>query len=801
MAQSSLKNYFGLLSFLISVLVSFSASGAVRLDNVFIYGTSIPTTDINAKALLQMDSTTQGFLPPRLSGTQRDAITSVPEALAIYNSSTHYLNFWNGSAWKQPVTSGDIVNADIASGAAIAYAKLNLTGDIVDTDISSSAAISRGKIATGTPLSVVINGSFGELGSTTVLGVGFGGTNNAALATTAGGMLYTDGSKFVNMGAGSAGQVPVSTGAGAPIWGTTVGGNFANLIVGDFSNSGAGWTSSGGTFTTVTSGGNFMGVGTANGTWDSSAAAQTLTSPAYTISSGYAGTNGLWRCKVQNPTAATITMGRWDGTTLTDAIAIDPGTTAKYVEIADSFGAAATTTAIRFTSVASNEPLISIADCYIGLNFNLSSVNAITSNVSAGTITIGGTTTAPTFGTTTSNNVSYHREGQYAVITYNLVMTGAGTAGSGDYLVSLPAGLSVDTTIIPVYTASVGGNLQQVPAAMPSQLATSGTMTIGLNSTATVNDIQAYLYSSNQFRTSNISDSTVGLASGAFSSSYFALSNTSLAFNLTIKVPIAGWTATNAVRADNSNFGWTSYTPTFAGVGTATNISAQYKRLGDSMHIRASWQNGTTAASTATMSLPGSYTISSIVGTLQQVGFGSQSTTASGPVVVLGTGGGSVFNFSQNSTTSIAPFTAQNGSGIWNTSSTVSVYIIAPITGWSENQSAPMLVGTVFSNTGGQERVERATITGSATTPTVASQSGSWISSVTRNSLGNYTLNIAAGMFSSTPSCTCICVNLSSGTSICQSLAATTSTSFNAVCTNGTSGLDDIREIICMGPR
>jgi hypothetical protein len=59
---------------------------------------------VNAAAQLQVDSTTRGFLPPRMTTAQRDAITSVPAGLMIYNTSTNKLNFFNGSAW-EAVTS------------------------------------------------------------------------------------------------------------------------------------------------------------------------------------------------------------------------------------------------------------------------------------------------------------------------------------------------------------------------------------------------------------------------------------------------------------------------------------------------------------------------------------------------------------------------------------------------------------------------------------------------------------------------------------------------------------------------
>lgn len=49
-----------------------------------------------------------------------------------------------------------------------------------------------------------------------------GGTNNGALSTTAGGVLYMDGSKVMNITAGSAGHMLRSGGAGAPTWGNRV---------------------------------------------------------------------------------------------------------------------------------------------------------------------------------------------------------------------------------------------------------------------------------------------------------------------------------------------------------------------------------------------------------------------------------------------------------------------------------------------------------------------------------------------------------------------------------------------------
>lgn len=51
------------------------------------------------QALLELTSTTKGLLFPRLTETQRDAITSPPAGLVVYNTTTNVLNFYNGTSW------------------------------------------------------------------------------------------------------------------------------------------------------------------------------------------------------------------------------------------------------------------------------------------------------------------------------------------------------------------------------------------------------------------------------------------------------------------------------------------------------------------------------------------------------------------------------------------------------------------------------------------------------------------------------------------------------------------------------
>ena len=58
---------------------------------------------IETKAILNLESTTQGLLLPRLTTTQRDAISTPPAGLMIYNTTTNKLNVFT-TAW-EAVTS------------------------------------------------------------------------------------------------------------------------------------------------------------------------------------------------------------------------------------------------------------------------------------------------------------------------------------------------------------------------------------------------------------------------------------------------------------------------------------------------------------------------------------------------------------------------------------------------------------------------------------------------------------------------------------------------------------------------
>jgi hypothetical protein len=82
----------------------------VKQSNNVLIGTS---TDV-ASSILTLSSTTKGFLPPVMSSTQRDAITSPATGLIVFNNDLKSLDFYGGSSWISDAST-TITNRQTAS--------------------------------------------------------------------------------------------------------------------------------------------------------------------------------------------------------------------------------------------------------------------------------------------------------------------------------------------------------------------------------------------------------------------------------------------------------------------------------------------------------------------------------------------------------------------------------------------------------------------------------------------------------------------------------------------------------------
>ena len=148
-----------------------------------------------------------------------------------------------------PTIAGSAVSGNISGNAANITATTNATlttlsalslpGSQVSGAISGNAAnITATSNSTLTTLSALslpgaqVSGNIsGNAANVTgVVAIANGGTNNATLPVTAGGVIYSDGTKLQNVGAGSAGNVLQSNGASAPTWVSPSSGGASNVV-------------------------------------------------------------------------------------------------------------------------------------------------------------------------------------------------------------------------------------------------------------------------------------------------------------------------------------------------------------------------------------------------------------------------------------------------------------------------------------------------------------------------------------------------------------------------------------------
>ena len=89
----------GLTSTLTNNIIIADGAGNRRINVDNNGNVGMGTTAPAATALLDVSSTTKGFLPPRMTTTQRTAITTPATGLQVYDNSTNSLWYYNGTVW------------------------------------------------------------------------------------------------------------------------------------------------------------------------------------------------------------------------------------------------------------------------------------------------------------------------------------------------------------------------------------------------------------------------------------------------------------------------------------------------------------------------------------------------------------------------------------------------------------------------------------------------------------------------------------------------------------------------------
>lgn len=152
---------------------------------------------------------------------------------------------------------------------------------------------------------------------------------------------------------------------------------------------------------------------------------------------------------------------------------------------------------------------------------------------------------------------------------------------------------------------------------------------------------------------------------------------------------------------------WQSYTPTFTGLGTVTNNSFLWRRVGDSIEINGSVTSGTSAAALFSFSLPSGYTLNTAkIGKSNttaaagvMVGEYAQDTTANlAGYIVSALGTSTTLLYAGSSINGVAKLTPQNGSSIFGSSANISFKTRVPVAGLSASNPQIIAASDSFSS-------------------------------------------------------------------------------------------------------
>ena len=153
------------------------------------------TLDV-ASARLIVNSTTQGFLPPRMTTTQRDAIASPAAGLVVYQNTNNLLSLYNGTNWQNVISPNSNGNVLINTTTDAGF-RLDVNGTARVNTLT--VGLGAGQIATNTVL-----GFQGLFSNTT-------GLQNVAIGYQS---LYTNTTGGQNIAIGVSSLVFNTTGTG-----------------------------------------------------------------------------------------------------------------------------------------------------------------------------------------------------------------------------------------------------------------------------------------------------------------------------------------------------------------------------------------------------------------------------------------------------------------------------------------------------------------------------------------------------------------------------------------------------------
>lgn len=166
-----------------------------------------------------------------------------------------------------------------------------------------------------------------------------------------------------------------------------------------------------------------------------------------------------------------------------------------------------------------------------GTNWSCAEHHTQTTDISY-TLSPIGSTTNPTLGTTTTNQAYWSRNGNKMTINYNLVQTGAGSGGSGQWQFPIFTGTSSDFAINTTAYPASANDSTGVAAVGAASTVGSGTF---FGSCQTTKGFVVGVATSTAFKFFILHDDNY------FDSSYCAWTSTIMAISFSATVPITNW--------------------------------------------------------------------------------------------------------------------------------------------------------------------------------------------------------------------------------------------------------------------
>lgn len=589
-------------------------------------------------------------------------------------------------------------------------------------------------------------------------------------------------------------------------------------------NKAGAWVASGGSLSTTTTN---PGRGNVSGTWDASAASQTLKSKLVAIPAGLQGVNGVVSCifKAASGTA-THTITASDGTNDLATAATIVSSTTSYIRTTVNFiFPSSGSVQLKITS-AQDEPLINIDGCILGDASNLSNVSQSKLYGAANwpaTASCSWSTTSSSFGNYSADSDCTTPAGSNLIGNATAPATKIpgvtfSSLPPGDYLfVSTGSFAHNDANATACYFRySDGTNFsKEMKNYYGTNTGISGAVLGRLSYSAAQSNVTIQLQARNDGSSTpcdvvtNVTDlnisvyyfpssSEIAYRPSVVGSNWSGYHNGNCGFS-TSSGSFADPTNSNVscalVERSNTNFGSVS---SYGGTGTSAlpGIIFTPARAGKySVTATFTASNGSGSGNGAAFQLWDGTTEVDLKDMLVTANVDAKEFTLTGQYTALSTNSVSLRIRMKNitgGTPSIGPVSSSQPAVSW------SIFSI------DQTLPTPVLAGSVSSSSAGQERIERWATTTTCTTGTCAGSGTPGISSVTFASTGLYNVNFTAGNFSAGP--TCVAIPSGNGlVGVLTSNGLPTTSSWQIQSSSSVGGAptlhNDAFMVICTGPR